>query len=102
MRGASHGSCTCLGVLIEFLKAVRTLNFPDLFYPKMELLLMFCASSVALSGNVLVLHFLSDVLAGPAIGVMVGYLYRRCYRSGWSDNASCSVTRSSRPTILVM
>jgi undecaprenyl-diphosphatase len=50
-----------------------------LFYPKMELLLMFSASSVALSRIVLGLHFLSDVLAGSAIGVMVGYLAFRWF-----------------------
>src|SRR2546421_4275347 len=122
MRGASYGSCTCLGVPNDFLKAVRTLtvavgrtrpsrsntmlvkatasgsilasfrtftdrlrrgNFPGSFYPKMELLLMFCASSVALSRIVLGLHFLSDILAGPAIGEMVGYLCRPCYRPDW-------------------
>ena len=43
-----------------------------LFYPKMELALMFCATSVALSRIVLGLHFLSDVLAGSALGVVIG------------------------------
>jgi undecaprenyl-diphosphatase len=40
---------------------------------------MFCASSVALSRIVLGLHFLSDVLAGSALGVMIGYLAFRLF-----------------------
>jgi undecaprenyl-diphosphatase len=45
-----------------------------LFYPQMDVALMFCASSVAVSRIVLGMHFLSDVLAGSALGVVLGYL----------------------------
>jgi len=43
------------------------------FYPQMLIGLLFCALSVALSRIVLGMHFLSDVLAGAAIGGMLGY-----------------------------
>ena len=45
-----------------------------LFYPSMDLPLMLCASSVALSRIFLGMHFLSDVLAGSALGALLGYL----------------------------
>ena len=35
--------------------------------------LLFCACSIALSRILLGLHFLSDVLAGAAIGALLGY-----------------------------
>ena len=44
-----------------------------LFFPSLMLALLFCAVSVAVSRIVLGLHFLSDVLAGSAIGSMLGY-----------------------------
>ncbi len=43
------------------------------FYPVMLLGLLFCAFSVALSRILLGMHFLSDVLAGAAIGSALGY-----------------------------
>jgi undecaprenyl-diphosphatase len=43
------------------------------FYPVMLLGLLFCAFSVALSRILLGMHFLSDVLAGAAIGSGLGY-----------------------------
>ena len=43
-----------------------------LFYPVMLLGLLFCALSVALSRILLGMHFLSDVLAGAAIGSALG------------------------------
>ena len=42
-------------------------------YPSLALPLLFCAISVAASRVVLGMHFLSDVLAGTAIGVTLGY-----------------------------
>ena len=47
-----------------------------LFYPDLLLGVMFCAVSVAISRILLGMHFLSDVLAGCALGGMLGYL---CY-----------------------
>jgi len=44
-----------------------------LFYPALMLVLMFCAVSVAVSRVILGLHFLSDVVAGSAIGSALGY-----------------------------
>jgi undecaprenyl-diphosphatase len=44
-----------------------------LSYPAFMLVLMFCAVSVAVSRVVLGLHFLSDVVAGSAIGSALGY-----------------------------
>jgi undecaprenyl-diphosphatase len=42
-------------------------------YPAIMLVLMFCAISVAVSRVILGLHFLSDVVAGSAIGSALGY-----------------------------
>ena len=44
------------------------------FYPSLLPLLLFFATSVALSRVVLGMHFLSDILAGAAIGGLVGHL----------------------------
>src|SRR5579885_2442083 len=43
------------------------------FYPAMLVGLFFCAVSVALSRIMLGMHFLSDVIAGAAIGGLLGY-----------------------------
>jgi undecaprenyl-diphosphatase len=43
------------------------------FYPALTVGLFFCAISVALSRIILGMHFLSDVLAGAAIGSLLGY-----------------------------
>ncbi|MSV35139.1 MAG: phosphatase PAP2 family protein [Bryobacterales bacterium] len=43
------------------------------FYPPMLIGLLFCAFSVAVSRILLGMHFLSDVLAGAAIGCTLGY-----------------------------
>jgi undecaprenyl-diphosphatase len=43
------------------------------FYPFLMAGLLFCAVSVALSRILLGMHFLSDVLAGAAIGGLLGY-----------------------------
>ena len=43
------------------------------FYPALLMGLLFCAFSVALSRILLGMHFLSDVLAGAAIGSALGY-----------------------------
>lgn len=45
----------------------------SLFYPAIAALAIFCAVSVAASRIVLGMHFLSDVLAGVAIGIALGY-----------------------------
>jgi len=43
------------------------------FYPVLFVPLAFCAGSIAVSRVLLGMHFLSDVIAGAAIGVMLGY-----------------------------
>jgi undecaprenyl-diphosphatase len=45
----------------------------SMFYPLLLIGLLFCAFSVALSRILLGMHFLSDVLAGAAIGSALGY-----------------------------
>ncbi len=45
----------------------------SVFYPPLAIGLLFCAVSVALSRILLGMHFLSDVLAGAAIGSVLGY-----------------------------
>jgi undecaprenyl-diphosphatase len=45
----------------------------SLFYPSLEIGLLFCAFSIALSRILLGLHFLSDVVVGAALGSLVGY-----------------------------
>jgi undecaprenyl-diphosphatase len=42
------------------------------FYPNLTMGLLFCAISVAASRILLGMHFLSDVLAGAAIGAGLG------------------------------
>jgi undecaprenyl-diphosphatase len=44
-----------------------------LFYPSLLIALLFCAVSIAISRIILGMHFLSDVVAGSAIGTMLGY-----------------------------
>ena len=44
------------------------------FYPELALGLFFCAISVAASRIILGMHFLSDVLAGAAVGGLVALL----------------------------
>lgn len=43
------------------------------FYPELTAGLLFCACSIAISRVLLGLHFLSDVLAGAAIGLLLGF-----------------------------
>ena len=43
------------------------------FYPELAAGLFFCALSVAASRVLLGMHFLSDVLAGAAIGTALAY-----------------------------
>jgi undecaprenyl-diphosphatase len=45
-----------------------------LFYPTLTIGLLFCAFSIATSRVLLGMHFLSDVVAGAAIGTALGYL----------------------------
>jgi undecaprenyl-diphosphatase len=45
----------------------------SLFYPSIEAGLLFCALSIAASRILLGLHFLSDVVAGSALGAILGY-----------------------------
>ncbi|MBZ5724453.1 MAG: phosphatase PAP2 family protein [Acidobacteriia bacterium] len=45
----------------------------SLFYPELALGMLFCALSVAASRILLGLHFLSDVVAGAAIGAGLAY-----------------------------
>ena len=44
-----------------------------LLYPALLAGLIFCAASVAVSRILLGMHFLSDVIAGSAIGALLGY-----------------------------
>jgi len=44
-----------------------------LFYPSLMFGLMFCALSIAVSRVVLGMHFVSDVIAGGSIGVVLGF-----------------------------
>ena len=44
-----------------------------LFYPPLQLGLLFCALSIASSRILLGLHFLSDVMVGSAFGAILGY-----------------------------
>ncbi len=44
------------------------------FYPEIQPILYFCATSVAVSRIVLGMHFLTDVLAGAALGFLLGTL----------------------------
>jgi undecaprenyl-diphosphatase len=44
------------------------------FYPAVCVPLLLCAASVAASRVVLGMHYLSDVLAGSAIGTVLGYV----------------------------
>jgi undecaprenyl-diphosphatase len=46
----------------------------SMFYPTLAVGLLFCAMSVAASRILLGMHFLSDVLAGAAIGTTLAYL----------------------------
>jgi undecaprenyl-diphosphatase len=43
-------------------------------YPSLSIGLVFCAISIAASRVLLGMHFLSDVLAGSAIGIALGYI----------------------------
>lgn len=45
-----------------------------MFYPALMPGLLFCAISIAISRILLGMHFLSDVVAGSAIGATLGYL----------------------------
>ena len=50
-----------------------------LFFPPLMAALLFCAFSVAVSRVILGMHFLSDVVAGSAIGTMLGYAAFRLF-----------------------
>lgn len=45
------------------------------FYPEILVGLLFMAASIAVSRIVLGMHFLSDVIAGSAIGVLLGFSF---------------------------
>ena len=49
----------------------------SIFYPSVAVGLLFCALSVAASRIVLGMHFLSDVLAGSAIGILLAFAATR-------------------------
>ena len=51
-----------------------------LYYPPLTLGLLFCAISIACSRVLLGMHFLSDVLAGAALGASIGYLAAGLFR----------------------
>ena len=44
-----------------------------LFYPSLQVGLLFCAFSIAISRIMLGLHFLSDVVVGSSLGAVIGY-----------------------------
>ncbi len=50
------------------------------FYPPLFAGLLFCAASVAASRILLGMHFLSDVVAGGAIGALLGYVAEHLLR----------------------
>jgi undecaprenyl-diphosphatase len=51
------------------------------FYPDLAIGLLFCAVSVAASRILLGMHFLSDVLAGAAIGSVIAYVITSVVRA---------------------
>jgi undecaprenyl-diphosphatase len=44
-----------------------------LFYPDLQIVLLAVAVCIATSRIILGMHFLSDVIAGSAIGILLGY-----------------------------
>ena len=50
------------------------------FYPSLELGLLFCALSIAVSRIMLGMHFLSDVVVGSALGALLGYIVVTIFR----------------------
>lgn len=50
------------------------------FYPQLQISLYFLATSIAVSRVVLGMHFLSDILAGSAIGALLGYACIQLFR----------------------
>jgi undecaprenyl-diphosphatase len=50
-----------------------------LFYPDLQIVLLAVAVCIASSRIILGMHFLSDVLAGSAIGVLLGYSAYRLF-----------------------
>jgi undecaprenyl-diphosphatase len=50
------------------------------FYPAALPVLMFCAVSVAISRLLLGMHFLTDVVAGAALGIALGYSAARLFK----------------------
>ena len=50
------------------------------FYPAALPVLMFCAVSVAISRLLLGMHFLTDVVAGAALGTTLGYSAARLFK----------------------
>lgn len=50
-----------------------------LFYPALLYGLLFCAFSIAISRILLGMHFLSDVVAGSALGAVLGYVVYRLF-----------------------
>ena len=51
-----------------------------LFYPALMPALLFCALSIAASRIVLGMHFLSDVVVGAGLGIVLGYSAYVVYR----------------------
>jgi undecaprenyl-diphosphatase len=45
----------------------------SMFYPSLAVGVFFCAVSIGVSRVILGMHFLSDVLAGAALGALLGY-----------------------------
>ena len=79
-----------------------------MFYPDLQIVLLVVALLIASSRMILGMHFLSDVLAGSAIGILLGYCSYPFFPGPLTDapRASAAATnkcgiKSARGTELV-